>query len=384
MNFRNNNPKNNSSSRSSRKRNSSTKPKDSVTKYQSKEGVRTSNRNSYKKPYLEKKHSKFSDRTNTRDSYKIKNENNYRNLNNKDSLYSTDQRINRNKPYQKNEKDLIPLEFKSSNSPDINKDFIWGKHTVLSFLESDQPIHRIWCTSELRSSNKFFQILKDTKSSGALLEEVSWSRLGQLTHGAVHQGIVLQKASSATIDLKNMIKKFNELDENPIVVAMDGLTDPQNVGAIIRSSEALGVHGIVIPQRRNAGLTGTVAKVAAGALEHIPIARVINLNRSLEEFKKNGYQIIGLSSEGEKQISQIQIDTPVVLVVGSEGKGLSLLTKRTCDQLIRIPLRGVTPSLNASVSVAISIYEISKSSWMKGLSNYAASPKIIRPDFSIH
>ena len=132
-------------------------------------------------------------------------------------------------------------------------------------------------------------MLKDLKSKGVLIEEVSWNRLSQLTYGASHQGVALQLACSKTISLEQLID-FSKLNcSNPVLVALDGITDPHNVGAIIRSAEAFDCKGVIIPQRRSAGLTGTVAKVAAGALEHLHVTRVVNLNRALEELKKNGF-----------------------------------------------------------------------------------------------
>jgi 23S rRNA (guanosine2251-2'-O)-methyltransferase len=231
----------------------------------------------------------------------------------------------------------------------------------------------------LRSASKFLQLLKDAKSSGVLVEEVTWARLGQLTGGAVHQGIVLQTAAAETFDLEDLVKGCSALDEAPLLLALDGLTDPHNLGAIVRSAEALGAHGVVLPQRRSAGLTGSVAKVAAGALEHLPVARVVNLNRSLETLKSSGYRVIGLAEEGDLTLEEVDLDGPLVIVTGSEGQGLSMLTRRHCDQLIRIPLRGVTPSLNASVATALCVYEVARRGWMKGLKGQTPSPRITRP-----
>ncbi len=261
-------------------------------------------------------------------------------------------------------------------------DFIWGRHSTQAALESGRPIHRIWCTPELRTSQKFLQLLRDAKSSGVLVEEVTWARLGQLTNGAVHQGIVLQPAAAEALDLPSLIEGCENLDESPLLLALDGLTDPQNLGAIVRSAEALGAHGLVLPQRRSAGLTGSVAKVAAGALEHLPVARVVNLNRSLEDLKKAGYRIIGLAEEGDVTLQEMDFEGPLVVVTGSEGKGISLVTRRHCDQLVRIPLRGVTKSLNASVATALCLYEVARTSWMKGLSGQAPSPRIVRAQFA--
>ncbi len=248
---------------------------------------------------------------------------------------------------------------KSTNERSFD-DWIWGKHSVFSALNSERPINRIWCTSEIFSSEKFFLLLKDLKSNGVLIEEVSWSRLSQLTYGAVHQGVALQLASSQTLSLDKLIDISKSKSNYPIFVALDGITDPHNLGAIIRSAEAFDCKGIIIPQRRSAGLTGTVAKVAAGALEHIPVARVVNLNRAIDLLKKNGFMILGLSGDGQVSISEFDQKAPLVVVVGSENKGISLLTQKKCDYLLKIPLKGKTSSLNASVAAAISLFYLSK------------------------
>ena len=203
---------------------------------------------------------------------------------------------------------------------------------------------------------EIYILLKDLKSKGVLIEEVSWNRLSQLTFGASHQGIALQLACSKTISLEKLIEFSKNNCVNPIILALDGITDPHNVGAIIRSAEAFGCKGIIIPQRRSAGLTGTVAKVAAGALEHLPVSRVVNLNRALEDLKKNGFLVIGLSGNGQLPIAMFDEKTPIVVIVGAEDKGISLLTQKKCDFLMRIPLKGKTSSLNASVAAAISLF----------------------------
>ena len=252
--------------------------------------------------------------------------------------------------------------FKISREIDRSKknfdDWIWGKHSVFEALISNRAINRIWCTSEIYSSEKFYVLLKETKSKGVLIEEVSWNRLSQLTCGSSHQGIALQLACSTTTSLNELISFSKRNSKNPIIMALDGITDPHNLGAIIRSAEAFDCKGIIIPQRRSAGLTGTVAKVAAGALEHVPVCRVVNLNRSLEELKKNGFLVVGLSGDGQLLISDFKYKNPFVVVVGAEDKGISLLTQKKCDFLLRIPLKGKTSSLNASVAAAISLFHL--------------------------
>ena len=310
------------------------------------------------------------------------------NLSNKDRKYVSQERNNRSSQ----------THLKSSNShnrnfdgnklitddnslEDQSLDLLWGRHSTQAAFETGRPIHRIWCTTEIRSSSRFFQFLRDAKSSGVLVEEVSWARLGQITKGAVHQGIALQTAATQTIDLKKLIHACSSLKESALLIALDGITDPHNLGAIIRSAEALGAHGLVLPQRRSAGLTGSVAKVAAGALEHLPVARVVNLNRSLNELKDCGYKVIGLAEEGESPLQEISFDSPLVVVIGSEGKGLSVLTRKHCDHLVRIPLRGITTSLNASIATSIVLYEIAKNTWMKGISGQSPSPQLQRAKF---
>ncbi len=246
----------------------------------------------------------------------------------------------------------------SSNEKNF-EDWIWGKHSVFAALNSERPINRIWCTSEIFSSEKFYLLLKDLKSKGVLIEEVTWSRLSQLTSGAVHQGVALQHASTEPISLDKLIDISKSKSSNPIIVALDGVTDPHNFGAIIRSAEAFDCKGIIVPQRRSAGLTGTVAKVAAGALEHIPVSRVVNLNRAIDELKKKGFLIIGLSGEGQLPISEFKEKAPFLVIVGAENKGISLLVQKKCDYLLKIPLKGKTSSLNASVAAAISLCYIS-------------------------
>ena len=282
------------------------------------------------------------------------------NLNQRDNKKSNFTSLNR-KPKTKSNSE-VSYKTKEISHEFVNKknfdDWIWGKHSVYEALISERAINRIWCTSEIFSSEKFYILLKEFKSKGVLIEEVSWNRISQLTFGASHQGVALQLACSKTISLEKLIDFSKKNTSNPIILALDGITDPHNLGAIIRSAEAFNCKGIIIPQRRSAGLTGTVAKVAAGALEHLPVSRVVNLNRALDELKKNGFLVLGLSGEGQLSISKFHEKIPSVVIVGSEDKGISLITQKKCDYLLRIPLKGKTSSLNASVAAAISLFHL--------------------------
>ena len=283
------------------------------------------------------------------------------NLNESDINKVNQQNLKRTKQIDKNNKKRPSksrdIYYELANQKNFD-DWIWGKHSVFEALINERAINRIWCTSEIFSSEKFYILFKDLKLKGVLIEEVSWNRLSQLTFGASHQGVALQLACSKTISLEKLIDFSKNNSTNPIILALDGITDPHNVGAIIRSAEAFDCKGIIIPQRRSAGLTGTVAKVAAGALEHLPVSRVVNLNRALEELKKNGFSVIGLSGDGKDSISKFHEKTPLVVIVGAEDKGISLLTQKKCDFLLRIPLKGKTSSLNASVAAAISLFHL--------------------------
>ena len=276
-----------------------------------------------------------------------------------ENSYLRQRKFSSNNHNRKNNAENSSRKFQLNTNERNFDDWIWGKHSVFAALKSERPINRIWCTSEIFSSEKFFLLLKDLKSKGVLIEEVSWDRLSQLTYGAVHQGVALQIASSKTLSLDKLIEISKSKSKKTIFVALDGITDPHNLGAIIRSAEAFDCRGVIIPQRRSAGLTGTVAKVAAGALEHIPVSRVVNLNRAIDELKKNGFLILGLSGDGKVPISEFDQKGPLVIVVGAENKGISLITQRKCDYLLKIPLKGKTPSLNASVAAAISFSYLS-------------------------
>lgn len=255
----------------------------------------------------------------------------------------------------KNERQPIP----TLNPPEEeDSDLIYGRHPVLAALESDRQLNRIWIIPKLRYDSRFHSLLLNAKAKGTVIDEVGSNRLDQITAQANHQGIAAQSAPYTYQDLADLIAQAKASTDSPVIVIADGITDPHNLGAIIRTTEALGAQGLVIPQRRAAGITSTVKKVAAGALEHLTVARVVNLSRALEELKEAGFWIYGTSAGSSKLLHSIDFSGAIGLVVGSEGDGLSLLTQRYCDELVSIPLLGETPSLNASVAAAIALYEV--------------------------
>ncbi|MEB3289395.1 MAG: 23S rRNA (guanosine(2251)-2'-O)-methyltransferase RlmB [Leptolyngbya sp.] len=251
-----------------------------------------------------------------------------------------------------------------ASQDDSLADLLYGRHAVAAALESQRPLNRVWVNSRLRYDPRFLSLIDEAKASGAVIDEVDTRRLNQITAGANHQGIVAQAAPYDYKDLDDLIEAAMATTKLPVIVAADGITDPHNLGAIMRTAEALGSQGMVIPQRRAVGVTSTVAKVAAGALEHLPVARVVNLKRALETLKEKGFWIYGLSSEASQPVHRTTFDRPTVIVVGAEGDGLSLSVQQSCDVLISIPLKGSVPSLNASVATGMALYEIYRHRWV--------------------
>jgi 23S rRNA (guanosine2251-2'-O)-methyltransferase len=246
-------------------------------------------------------------------------------------------------------------------------DLIYGRHPVLAALEGQRSLNRIWITAKLRYDHRFHDLLGQAKANGTVIDEVEPQRLDQLTFRANHQGIVAQVAPHAYMELSDLIEQAKAASDQPVLIVADSITDPHNLGAIIRTAEALGAQGLVIPQRRAVGVTSTVVKVAAGALETFSVARVVNLGRALEELKTAGFWIYGTASGGSQALPTVKFSGPVVLVVGAEGDGLSMLTQRACDSLVSIPLGGHTPSLNASVATGMALYEIFRQRWSNTL-----------------
>ncbi len=271
----------------------------------------------------------------------------------------------------------LPDHFRSGRDEEFTQDqkpdLIYGRHAVEAAVEGDRPLNRLWVNEKLRFDARFRPIVLAAKDSGAVIDEVDGLRLSQMTQGANHQGIVAQVAAYGYAEIEDIVANAKATTRRSVIVAADGITDPHNLGAIVRSAEAIGAQGIVIPRRRAVGITSTVAKVSAGALENIPIARVVNLGRSLEYLKKEGYWIYGLAAEAAQPIHTADFSAPVVLVVGAEGSGLSLSVQNLCDVLVSIELRGKTPSLNASVATGMALYEIYRQTWINKLPALAMS-----------
>lgn len=264
------------------------------------------------------------------------------------------------KPVKRRDQSPSAPDSDSNESPDL----IYGRHAIEAALASERSLNRLWINSRYRYDGRFLGLINEAKANGVVVDEADPRRLNQIAGGQNHQGIIAQVAAYDYWELEALITHAKERSSRPVLLAADSITDPHNLGAIIRTAEALGAQGLIIPQRRAAGVTSTVTKVAAGAVEHFPTARVVNLRRALETLKAANFWIYGLSAEASQSIHTVQFDDATVLVVGAEGDGLSMGVQQSCDGLVSIPLMGKTPSLNASVATGMALYEIYRQQWM--------------------
>lgn len=230
---------------------------------------------------------------------------------------------------------------------------ICGRNPIREALRAGRPIEKLLAASELSGSAR--EIVKMAKDAGAVVQIVDRARLDQIY--PAHQGLLAYVAAVKYSSVEEMLALAKEKGEDPFLILLDGITDPHNLGAIIRSAECAGAHGVIIPERRASGLTATVAKAAAGALESMKIARVVNLNRTIDELKEKGVWIIGTSMNGENAL-HADLTGPIGLVIGSEGEGISRLTMEKCDRMLTLPMKGKIESLNASVAAGVLMYAV--------------------------
>ncbi|MGE5558630.1 MAG: 23S rRNA (guanosine(2251)-2'-O)-methyltransferase RlmB [Bacillota bacterium] len=234
-------------------------------------------------------------------------------------------------------------------------EFLEGKNPVWEALKAGRPVHRIYLAGE--KDRKTGEIIGMARERKILVDFVSPDRIRRMARTAAHQNVLAVVGEKEFASLDGILNYAAALGEAPFLILLDQVVDPHNLGSLIRTGEAAGVHGMVIPQRRSAGLTATVAKVASGALEHVPVARTVNLSRTMQELKEKGVWLVGAEAEGRTACYDVDLTVPVALVLGSEGRGLRPLIKRDCDWLVRIPMYGRINSLNVAVAGAILIYE---------------------------
>lgn len=244
---------------------------------------------------------------------------------------------------------------------DATAEMVSGRNSVVEALRAGVPCTGVWVGHRIDADERVREILKLATGRGLPLLEVTKPELDRMTGGMVHQGVAIQVPPYPYVDLDTLLDRASRTGEPALLVALDGVTDPRNLGAVLRSAGAFGAHGVVLPERRSAGVTASAWKVSAGAAARVPVARVTNLVRALGELRDAGCFVVGLDAGGAMTVGDLELATgPVVLVVGSEGKGLGRLVRETCDVVASIPIRDSVESLNAGVAAGISLYEVAR------------------------
>jgi 23S rRNA (guanosine2251-2'-O)-methyltransferase len=249
-----------------------------------------------------------------------------------------------------------------SGTATAGADWVIGRNPVFEALQAGLPVRRAYVAEGVERDDRLRDILKFAAEHGIPLLQATRAELDRLTGGGVHQGVALQLPAFEYADAEDVLADALDSPTPGLVIACDSITDPRNLGAIIRSAAAFGAHGVIIPERRSAQVTAAAWKTSAGAAARVPVARVTNLNRTLKAYADAGFTVVGLAGGVETDVAGFPgIDGPVLLVVGSEGEGLARLVRDNCDVLVNIPITSDVESLNASVAAAIALYEISRS-----------------------
>jgi 23S rRNA (guanosine2251-2'-O)-methyltransferase len=240
-------------------------------------------------------------------------------------------------------------------------EFVAGRNPVVEALRAGVPVKAIYVASRIEPDARVREALKAASEKRLPLLEVSKTDLDRMTNGAVHQGLVAQVPAYRYARLGDLLDGAAASRRPALIVVLDGVTDPRNLGAVVRSVAAFGGHGVIVPERRAAGMTASAWKTSAGAASRVPVARVTNLTRALEDLQRAGCFVAGLDAGGSLDLPALEAATdPLVLVVGSEGKGLSRLVRATCDVVVSIPMAAGTESLNAGVAAGVALYEVAR------------------------
>ena len=242
---------------------------------------------------------------------------------------------------------------------------IEGRNAVTEALRAGHKLDKVYIAKGETDSALAF-IASSARAAGAVVVETDRRKLDMMSVTGAHQGVVAIETAREYATIDEILDIAAQRGEAPLVVVCDEISDPHNLGAIIRTAETAGAHGVIIPKRRSAGVTAVVAKTSAGAIEHMAVARVANIAAALKELKERGLWIYGTAAEGASDLWQTDLTGPAAIVIGSEGDGMSRLVQENCDFLVRIPMRGKISSLNASASAAIVIYEAVRQRTVRG------------------
>lgn len=250
-------------------------------------------------------------------------------------------------------------EKNNTSNESMREDLIIGRNAVIEALKSDRTIECVYVSKgDLEGSIKV--ALGLAKDKGVVIKEADRRKLDTMCDGLNHQGIVARVTPFKYCEVNDILEDAKRKEQQPFIVILDEIEDPHNLGSIIRTAELCGVHGIIIPKRRNVGVTSTVYKCSAGAIEHMKIVKVTNINATIDMLKEQGIWIYGADIDGKDYSYNTDFSGPCALIIGSEGKGISSLTLKKCDLLVKIPMIGKINSLNASVAGGIMMYEVLK------------------------
>jgi 23S rRNA (guanosine2251-2'-O)-methyltransferase len=273
----------------------------------------------------------------------------------------------KDRPYHKAHKQAKRAEKSVAGRPrhggtkGSDSEWIAGRNSVVEALREGVPINGVYVAEGAERDGRLREAFRLASERGISLLEVTKGELDRMTTGAVHQGLAARIPAYEYAHPDDLLIRAKELGEPPLVVALDQVTDPRNLGAAIRSAAAFGAHGVVIPERRAAGMTASAWKTSAGAAARIPVAQTVNLVRQLKSYQDAGCMVVGLAADGDVSLPELDLsDGPLVVVVGSEGDGLSRLVAETCDQLVSIPMVNQVESLNAGVAASVALYAVAQ------------------------
>ncbi|QJD85104.1 23S rRNA (guanosine(2251)-2'-O)-methyltransferase RlmB [Cohnella herbarum] len=236
-------------------------------------------------------------------------------------------------------------------------EYLAGKHPVLEAMKAGRSINKIFMSNQAQR-HLIQPIMEEAKARGIVVQQVDKSKLDRLVPDMQHQGVVAQAAAVAYAEVDELLARAKERGEAPLIVLLDEVEDPHNLGSVLRTADCTGVHGVIVPKRRSAGLTAVVAKTSAGAVEYVPVARVANLVQTMEKLKEAGLWIAGADVGASEGFYETNLTGPLAIVIGNEGQGLSRLVKERCDFILSLPMAGQINSLNASVAAGVILYEV--------------------------
>ncbi|GAA3411991.1 23S rRNA (guanosine(2251)-2'-O)-methyltransferase RlmB [Paenibacillus hodogayensis] len=237
------------------------------------------------------------------------------------------------------------------------EEWIAGKHSVLEALRSGRTIHKIWIAEQAQKHHSQ-PIVAEARKQNIVIQFADKRKLDQLVSDVPHQGVVAQVAAHDYVEVGDLLEKARARGEKPFLIVLDEIEDPHNLGSILRSADCTGVHGVIIPKRRSVGLTATVSKTSAGAVEYVPVARVTNIAQTIDALKEEGIWVAGADVEASQLVYDADFTMPLAIVIGNENRGIGRLIKEKCDFLIKLPMAGQINSLNASVAASVFMYEV--------------------------